>query len=195
MGWHSALADARAAASLLDYYIAASALPAKWADHYGQVISWPGPMLGLDPVTPVVGARRGKEPRFLARLVDRLPAPGIPNRDSCLAHHGYLRTLARAAWSDDVVTGAERADLAEVAVFLGLDEHAANRMVEEETPTARSEAPSAGLRVGEFVMEPGDIVVLTGRCLCRVPSGNSGPRKPGSLSARVLPEDETARRR
>lgn len=45
---------------------------------------------------------------------------------------------------------------------MGLDERAADQMVDEETPTAGSKAPPAGLRVGEFAMEPGDIVVLTG---------------------------------
>lgn len=199
MGWHSALADARAAAALLEYYIAASALPAQWTDHYGEVISWTWPVLGLDPVSPVVRRAEGEdEPHFLARLVDRLPRTGIPDSDSYLAmldqvlvdrhvsvteadalvehayelrlhraevvelHHGYLRALARAAWSDGVVTGAERADLAEVAALLGLDARAAKQMVDEETPTASSEVPPAGLRVGRFAIEPGDFIALTG---------------------------------
>lgn len=199
VGWHSALADARAAAALLEYYIVASAVPAQWADHYGQVISWPWPMLRFDVVRPVVRRAEGEEePHFLARLVDRLPRTGIPNSDSYLAmldqvlldrhvsateadalvelayelgmhraevinlHHGYLSALARAAWSDGVVTRAERADLAQVAKLLSLDERAADQMVDEELPTARSKAPPPGLRIGEFAMEPGDIVVLTG---------------------------------
>lgn len=199
VGWHSALADARAAASLLEYYIVAAALPARWADHYGQVISWPWPMLAFDLVSPVVRRAEGEEePHFLARLVDRLPRTGIPDSDSYLAvldqvlldrhvsateadalvelayelgmhraevinlHHGYLRALARAAWSDGVVTGVERADLAKVAKLLGLDERAVGQMVDEEPLTAGSKARPPGLQVGEFAMQPGDIVVLTG---------------------------------
>ncbi|MGH4002025.1 MAG: exonuclease domain-containing protein [Pseudonocardiaceae bacterium] len=199
MGWHSALADAHAAASLLDYYIAASALPVRWIDHYKQVISWPWPMLGFDPVSPVVRRAEGeKEPHFLARLVDRLPRTETLNSDSYLAmldqvlldrhvsateadalvelayglglhraevvelHHGYLRALARAAWSDGVVTGAERADLTEVATILGLDERTANQMVDQETLTASPGTSDAGVQLGRFAIKPCDIVVLTG---------------------------------
>lgn len=197
--WHSALADAHAAASLLEYYIAAAALPLGWTDHYKQVISWAWPTLGFDPVSPVIRRAEGEEePHFLARLVDRLPRTKTLNSDSYLAmldkvlldryvsateadalielayelglhraevvelHHGYLRALARAASSDGVVTGAERADLTDVATLLGLDERTANQMVDQETLTASPRASHTGLRLGEFAMKHGDIVVLTG---------------------------------
>lgn len=199
MGWHSALADARAAASLLEYCIAASVLPAHWADHYQEVISWPWPILGFAPVSPVVRRAEGEEePHFLARLVDRLPRTEPPDSDSYLAmldqvlldrhvsateadalvelayelglhrteivewHHGYLKALAWAAWSDGVVTAAERADLTEVARLLGLDERTANQVVDQEASPAGTETPHTGMRVGSFAMKPGDIVVLTG---------------------------------
>lgn len=197
--WHTALADAHAAASLLKYYIAASALPVRWIDHCQEVISWPWPVLGFHPVSPVVRRAEGEEePHFLARLVDRIPRTENRHSDSYLGmldqilvdrhvsateadalvelayelglhraevielHHGYLRALARVAWSDGVVTEAERADLTEVATLLGLDAHTANQVVDQERLTASSGASHAEVRLGRFAMKPGDIVVLTG---------------------------------
>lgn len=114
MSWHSALADAHAAASLLGYYIAASALPVQWIDHYKQAINWPWPMMGFDPVTPVVRRAVGeKEPHFLARLVDRLPRTETLNSDS------YLAVLDQVLL-DRHVSATEADVLVELAYELGL---------------------------------------------------------------------------
>lgn len=84
---HSALHDARAAASLLGYYLAAAGQPPPWQPLVAAAGTLPWPAL---PVTGAAAVPRGAPPaepeQFLARLVDRLPrVPDPPQADAYLA--------------------------------------------------------------------------------------------------------------
>jgi DNA polymerase-3 subunit epsilon len=73
------------------------------------------------------------------------------------AHRAYVRQLCEAAWRDWVVTGAERADLLEVARLVGVPAGEALAILDQ---TAASPAPPPGPASAGLV--PGDRVVLTG---------------------------------
>ncbi|MET0132549.1 MAG: exonuclease domain-containing protein [Kibdelosporangium sp.] len=74
-------------------------------------------------------------------------------------HHRYLQALANRAWSDELVTSAELADLHLVAKLLGLGQ--------DEVGRALSAAPKAGgitqNKWGDFRLRSGDPVVFTGQ--------------------------------
>lgn len=75
------------------------------------------------------------------------------------AHLSFLAGLARAAWADERITAAERADLDKVAGLLGLapaDVDAA--LVEAQ----RIGGAPVAQKVGALVLRPGDRVVFTG---------------------------------
>ncbi|GJN96206.1 hypothetical protein NJB1907f44_15640 [Mycobacterium marinum] len=68
-------------------------------------------------------------------------------------HHDYLRSMARVAVADGVVTDDERADLLQVAELLGLS---ADRV---DASLAMASARSA---CAEFALAAGDVLCLTG---------------------------------
>lgn len=74
-------------------------------------------------------------------------------------HTLYVRELARAAWTDGVITSDERQDLLTVAVLLRMTEHEVDAILHSERTS--SPTPVASV-VGSFSLESGDLVVFTG---------------------------------
>ena len=101
-----------------------------------------------------------REQDALAAAADEL---GIDRPTAVALHLAYLEALARAAWADDVVTGAERADLHVVAELLDLSRDDADAAL---SSAATSPAPpaSGSSATGStlFRLNRGDLVVFTG---------------------------------
>ncbi len=72
-------------------------------------------------------------------------------------HHDYFDALIAAAWADGELTDAELADLVAVADLLDIS---TDRIAEATAP--QLSVPTATPGVGEFALEPGDLIVLTG---------------------------------
>jgi DNA polymerase-3 subunit epsilon len=90
----------------------------------------------------------------LIEVADRL---GLGKAAAISVHHTYLRELARAAWTDNVITDDGRADMHTVAALLGLDGKLVDQVLAEERGSAGS-----SVAVGGLVLRPGDKIVLTG---------------------------------
>jgi DNA polymerase-3 subunit epsilon len=117
---HSALADARACASLLTYYRGTRRVSAAWWDRQVEQcarIPWPRVPLDQGPVsvTRANVAARAADEQLLAHLVAALPdqSTGDPDTDTYLA-------VLDTALEDRRVSLAERQQLTELAVDLGL---------------------------------------------------------------------------
>jgi DNA polymerase III subunit epsilon len=112
--WHTALADARAAGTLLQYYLAHTPELVRLTGNHVQAASWQWPQLPSEPITPVLRSPRGHvEPHFLARMVDRMPRAATPMADSYLA-------MLDAALLDRHISATEGDALIELAYELGL---------------------------------------------------------------------------
>jgi DNA polymerase-3 subunit epsilon len=96
------------------------------------------------------------EAEALARLARELGLTGTRVR---AAHLSFLAALARAAWADEVVTTAERADLDRVAGLLDLAPGDVDAALDE---AKRIGGAPPERRVGALVLAPGDRVVFTG---------------------------------
>jgi DNA polymerase-3 subunit epsilon len=90
----------------------------------------------------------------LVALADRL---GIGRDTAERLHRDYFLALARVAWADGVVTSEERGDLELVAALLSIGDDLLSDAVSAPPPQ-----PSVALAVGEFLLAPGDEIVLTG---------------------------------
>jgi DNA polymerase-3 subunit epsilon len=92
-------------------------------------------------------------------LVELAADLGLDRPTTTTLHLDYLRSLARAAWEDDVIEPHEREDLAEVAALLGLTDSDVDQALETaRTFTGRTDTPSGTLRLA-----PGDRVCFTGQ--------------------------------
>lgn len=88
---------------------------------------------------------------------------GLTRETAEQAHREYLRHVCDAAWRDGQVTGAERADLLEVARLVGVFAEEALAMLDEAAGR-----PACEPRRGSCGLVAGDRVVLTGdMCLPR----------------------------
>ncbi|MEU4743060.1 exonuclease domain-containing protein [Actinosynnema sp. NPDC023658] len=95
-----------------------------------------------------------------AELVGVAGVLGLGRADVERLHRHYLVALARRAWSDDVVTAEEEADLRLVSVLLGLAEPDADHALS----AARAEGTVPGEREwDDFRLVAGDAVVFTGQ--------------------------------
>ncbi|AGC60581.1 DNA polymerase III [Mycobacterium liflandii 128FXT] len=86
-------------------------------------------------------------------LVEMADSLGLSRRLLDEIHHDYLRSMARVAVADGVVTDDERADLLQVAELLGLS---TDRV---DAALAMASARSA---CAEFALAAGDVLCLTG---------------------------------
>lgn len=84
---------------------------------------------------------------------------GLCHADVLVLHRDYLAALARLAWQDGVVTGAELSDLHLAADLLGLS-HTDADIALSDAQHAASNTVHNGL--GHFRLARGDTVVLTG---------------------------------
>lgn len=91
-------------------------------------------------------------------LRDLAVSLGVGAEAVIAAHQMYLRALAVAAWADGVITGAEYADLGDVARLLGFPPTA----VEIELAAARGAAPQVTVPVNGRELHVGDAVCITG---------------------------------
>lgn len=82
---------------------------------------------------------------------------GLPRTTVERLHRDYLAALVKIAWADGVITEAERADLISVAQLLEVPVQIVLDAVAQ--PVEIVEPPAA---TSAFVLNPGDIVVLTG---------------------------------
>jgi DNA polymerase III subunit epsilon len=89
---------------------------------------------------------------------------GLHRAEIVQAHHNYLRTIARTAWADGVITGVERADLMQVADLLGLGTAEADQIIATEASpgTTPVETGTQTFCPRGLVLTPGMSVVLTG---------------------------------
>jgi DNA polymerase-3 subunit epsilon len=89
---------------------------------------------------------------------------GLRRDDVLAVHVGYLRDLARAAWSDQVISPDEQQDIDAVAAMLGLDAGLSKVVVQEARAVVRDAGPASArlVRPGGLTLSPGDKVVLTG---------------------------------
>lgn len=76
------------------------------------------------------------------------------------ANQRYLECLARAAWTDCVITEEERSDLDAVAGLLGLPVAAVDDALRATAPGSGTSGTTSD--VAHFALQPGDVVVLTG---------------------------------
>ncbi|MEV5298000.1 exonuclease domain-containing protein [Amycolatopsis methanolica] len=123
-------------------------------------------------------------------LIELAHQLGLHRADALAAHYSYLRDLARAAWSDDVITDEERHDLVTVAILLGLDPALVEAVLEEEQPDRVRTASPGVATPGGLTLRPGDRVVLTGEMqLARAEitqrAAAAGLRITGSVSGRT----------
>jgi DNA polymerase-3 subunit epsilon len=96
-------------------------------------------------------------------LIELAHELGLHKAQAIAAHHTYLRELARAAWSDGVITPTERQDLNTVATLLGLDPGIVDSLLEEEHPQNGGVRQAlAKITTGGLALRPGDKIVLTG---------------------------------
>jgi DNA polymerase-3 subunit epsilon len=100
-------------------------------------------------------------------LLDLAHDLGLHKADVLDIHHRYLRELARAVWSDGVLTDDERRDVDTVATLLGLSSAVVDDVLRAEQDTATekaaTETPARPISVGGLTLNPGDRVVLTGQ--------------------------------
>jgi len=90
-------------------------------------------------------------------LIDLAGALELTYSDALALHRDYLTALARAAWSDGIVTDDERLDLKAVADLLGLTGHDVDIAL-RDAPT--SQEPE---RWGQFRLRQGDVIAFTGQ--------------------------------
>lgn len=94
----------------------------------------------------------------------------IPGKQIQRIHWNYLLSLGAAALADGVVTDAERRDLNQVALLLGIDSQAIDEILESayqklSDDQTRSLLPIVARGLDEFA---GKQVCFTGECLCRL---------------------------
>ncbi|PVW03524.1 DNA polymerase III subunit epsilon [Microbacterium sp. Gd 4-13] len=94
------------------------------------------------------------EKNALVALAEKL---GIGRDTAERLHRDYFVALARLAWADGVVTDEERGDLELVAALLSISDDLMTEVL--STPPAE---PAVAIAVGEFLLAPGDEIVLTG---------------------------------
>ena len=92
----------------------------------------------------------------LAELSHVAVAFGVTRADAERAHRQYLAQVAAAAWEDEVVTEAERADLLEVARLLAIPADEALAILEASKHSEQVPFRSDGL------LRAGDKVAFTG---------------------------------
>lgn len=188
---HSALADARAVAGLLQHLLACGGVPPPWAREIVGADQFPWPDVAGSEVRLVMrGTSPPRRPAgWLDRIVARMPRHDDIRVESYLEvlesalldhylsrheedalvemaeelslprqlldeiHCEYLRSMARVALADGVVTDAERAELLQVAELCGLSP--------SHVDTALALAPVRQVSA-EFALAPGDVLCLTG---------------------------------
>ncbi|WP_409429058.1 exonuclease domain-containing protein [Mycobacterium sp. SMC-11] len=94
------------------------------------------------------------------QLVDTAAAAGLGRGTLERLHRDYLRSIAREALVDGVVTAAERDDLTCVAAAVGLTDHDVAEALEWAA------ANSAEAKRSRFALRTGDRVVFTGDMTC-----------------------------
>jgi DNA polymerase-3 subunit epsilon len=97
-----------------------------------------------------------------AELVGVAGSLGLGRTEVEQLHRHYLVALARRAWTDEVVTAEEKADLRLVATLLGLDVADADHalVVAREAEVGAADPEPAW---GDFRLKAGDLVVFTGQ--------------------------------
>ena len=112
--WHTALDDARGAASLLCHLLDLAPDVVEPDDDHRATAEWAWPSFPRTDVNPVLRTPLGHvEPHFLARLVDRIPRSGNPATDAYLA-------MLDSALLDRQISATEADALVDLAHDLGL---------------------------------------------------------------------------
>ena len=117
---HSALHDARAAATLLARYLHAAGRPAPWTQLVKQAPTEVWPATPAGGVTPVLRQRPGQPvEHFLSRLVARLPRLHQPQGDAYLdlLDRALLDRHISAVEADTLIAVAEQLDLGRYEVI------------------------------------------------------------------------------
>jgi DNA polymerase III subunit epsilon len=117
---HSALHDARRAAHLLSYYLAAAGSPPPWTAAIRAAGNRRWPAIATEQVTPVHRQSPGqRDEHFLTRLVDRLPRLHQPQGDAYLAllDRALLDRHISASEADGLVATADTFGLARADVL------------------------------------------------------------------------------
>lgn len=121
---HSALDDAKAAASLLEYYLCrASAFKEDWGESFPGMASLEWPAIPTYGFAPIVRQHRdaGHREHFLGKLASRAEGTGYPPHAN-----NYLELLDRVLL-DREISLHEEAELISAAVSLGLSRENAMR--------------------------------------------------------------------
>ncbi|MET0236144.1 MAG: hypothetical protein ABW224_15980 [Kibdelosporangium sp.] len=84
---------------------------------------------------------------------------GLQRGETQELHRRYLVALAKRAWADGLVTDAERDDLRQVTMLLGLGEDEIDHALASARLTTGRNLPT----VGDFQLRAGDCVVFTGQ--------------------------------
>lgn len=92
----------------------------------------------------------------LVALADR---SGIGRDTAHRLHRDYFTALVNVVWADGVVTDVERADVELVGALLDIDDEMVSRLL-LAPPTRLTSPPTVVLQ--EFLLAPGDEIVLTG---------------------------------
>jgi DNA polymerase-3 subunit epsilon len=112
--WHTASADALAAADLLGVLLQRYPQAVAVTEQQARAATWPWPRVSRDNVTPVHRSRAGQvEQHFLSRLVKCVPHDGEPEVDAYLA-------ILDGALLDRHLSATEADELLDVAHELGL---------------------------------------------------------------------------
>lgn len=112
--WHTAAADAAAAAGLLVHFLREMPGSVRVTDRHLDALGWPWPPVAASGLPPVHRRPVGYvAPHFLARIVDRIPRDGNPDVDV------YLAMLDRALL-DRNISDSEADDIVSLAHELGL---------------------------------------------------------------------------
>lgn len=94
-------------------------------------------------------------------LLDIAHDLGLHKRDALAVHERYVRELARAVWTDGVLTDHERQEVETVGTLLAIDSTTVERILAEER-TGAPEGEGDRFQVEGLRLAPGDKVVLTG---------------------------------
>lgn len=98
-----------------------------------------------------------------AELADAAKDLGLTRARADELHVDYYRALGERAWSDGILTDAERADLAAVAALLKIPVSIADEVDSRTMTEAESHSTTSPNGSGDrFQLAPGDMIVLTG---------------------------------